>query len=68
MVLDAHRRPRFVEDVVRDLLGSLPERFPHVADSVLVRASTVSEESIHKYNVEANHEVTLGELRSSSDR
>jgi GTP cyclohydrolase IV len=68
LVLNAHRRPRFVEDVVRDLLASLPGRFPHVSDSVLVRASTVSEESIHKYNVEANHEVTLGELRSSAGR
>jgi GTP cyclohydrolase IV len=63
VVLRAHRHPKFVEDVLRDLLASLPERFPGVADSVHVRATTVSEESIHKYNVEASHRVTLGELR-----
>jgi GTP cyclohydrolase IV len=63
VVLDAHRRPRFVEDVLRDLLASLPERFPFVSDSVIARASTASEESIHKYNVEASHEVSFGELR-----
>ncbi len=63
VVLDAHRRPRFVEDVLRDLLASLPERFPRLPDSVRVRATTSSEESIHKYNVEAAHDATFGELR-----
>jgi len=63
VVLAAHRHPKFVEDVLRDLLGSLPERFRGVPDTTVVRASTVSEESIHKYNVEASHQVTLGELR-----
>ncbi len=66
VVLDAHRHPKFVEDVVRDLLASVPARFPTLPDSTLVRASTVSEESIHKYNVEAAHRLTLGELRRSS--
>jgi len=28
----------------------------------------VSEESIHKYNVEASHQVSLGELRHSDGR
>lgn len=63
VVLDAHRRPKFVEDVLRDLLASLPARFPQVPDEAIVRASTVSEESIHKYNVEASHRVALAELR-----
>ena len=66
VVLDAHRRPRFVEDVIRELLLSLPARFPHVPDPVAVRVSTVSEESIHKYNVEASHRTTFGELRRGS--
>ncbi|MGP8075542.1 MAG: GTP cyclohydrolase MptA [Thermoplasmata archaeon] len=67
VVLDAHRHPKFVEDVLRDLLASLPERFRNVPDTTLVRASTVSEESIHKYNVEASHQVTFGELRRSGN-
>ena len=66
VVLDAHRHPKFVEDVVRDLLASVPARFPALPDSTVVRASTVSEESIHKYNVEAAHRLTLGELRRTS--
>jgi GTP cyclohydrolase IV len=68
VVLTAHRHPKFVEDVLRDLLASIPERFPGLPDGTLVRANTVSEESIHKYNVEASHRLTLGELRRSADQ
>jgi GTP cyclohydrolase IV len=68
VVLAAHRHPKFVEDVLRDLLSSLPERFPSLPDGTVVRANTVSEESIHKYNVEASHRLSLGELRRSADR
>ncbi len=68
VVLDAHRHPKFVEDVLRDLLASLPERFPHASDATRVRASTVSEESIHKYNVEASHRISFGELRATPER
>jgi GTP cyclohydrolase IV len=67
VVLDAHRHPKFVEDVLRDLLASLPAAFPDLPDEVMVRASTISEESIHKYNVEASHRISLGELRRSAD-
>ena len=66
VVLAAHRHPKFVEDVLRDLLASLPSRFPQASDGVVVRASTLSEESIHKYNVEASHRVSLGELRQEA--
>ena len=68
VVLDAHRHPKFVEDVLRDLLASLPTRFPSLPDSVLVRAETTSEESIHKYNVEASHRISLRDLRRSASR
>jgi GTP cyclohydrolase IV len=67
VVLDAHRHPKFVEDVLRDLLASLPGAFPAVPDSVVVLAQTVSEESIHKYNVEASHRISFGELRHSPE-
>jgi GTP cyclohydrolase IV len=63
VVLDAHRSPKFVEDVVRDLLASLPDRFPNLPDAVVVQVQTVSEESIHKYNVEAAHHTSMGDLR-----
>ena len=65
VVLRAHRDPKFVEDVMRDLLASLPKRFPSLPDSVGVLAETWSEESIHKYDVVASHDTTLGELRQN---
>jgi len=68
VVINAHRHPKFVEDVLRDLLASLPSRFPGVSDDTVVRATTVSEESIHKFNVEASHQVTLGELRHTGGK
>ena len=68
VVLNAHRHPKFVEDVLRDLLASLPARFPDLPDSTFVRASTVSEESIHKFNVDASHQVPLGDLRRPGER
>ncbi len=67
LVLNAHRNPKFVEDVMRDLLADLPARFPEIPDHVVVRVGTVSEESIHKYNVESSHETTFGELRRPSE-
>jgi GTP cyclohydrolase IV len=67
VVLNAHRNPKFVEDVLRDLLASLPRLFPQVPDDVVAVASTTSEESIHKYNVEASHRISLGELRRSAE-
>ncbi len=66
VVLDAHRNPRFVEDVIRDLLADIPTRFPSLPDSVIVRAETVSEESIHKYDVRASHRTTLRDLRMAA--
>lgn len=66
LVLNAHRKPRFVEDVIRELLRLAVERFPHLPESVEVRAETQSEESIHKYDVRAEHRATLGELRHAS--
>ncbi|MCI4352934.1 MAG: GTP cyclohydrolase MptA [Thermoplasmata archaeon] len=66
MVIQAHRHPKFVEDVLRDLLRRVATGFEHVPDVAFVRARTVSEESIHKYNVVAAHQASLGELRHAS--
>lgn len=66
VVLNAHRNPKFVEDVVRDLLVSLPTRFPELPDPVGARAETTSEESIHKYDVVASHAATFGQLRQAA--
>jgi GTP cyclohydrolase-4 len=64
VVLRAHENPKFVEDVVRDILGKLLAKYRRLDDSVHVTVRSESEESIHKHNALAERVTTLGELRS----
>ena len=65
VVLNAHRNPKFVEDVVRDLLRKVVESYPDLPDEVAVSVRSESEESIHKHNAVAERITTMGELRRS---
>jgi TIGR00294 family protein len=65
VVINAHRNPKFVEDVVRDVLRRVVERYPKLPDDVMLTVISESEESIHKHNAFAERETTLGELRHS---
>lgn len=60
----AHRNPKFVEDVVRDVLDRLLKRYPKMPDATWVRVKSEAEESIHKHNALAERSTTFGELRS----
>ncbi len=60
----AHRNPKFVEDVVRDVLDRLLKRYPRMPDSTWVRVKSEAEESIHKHNALAERSTTFGELRA----
>ena len=64
VVVKAHRNPKFVEDVVREILGRVLERYQELPDDVLVTVRSESEESIHKHNAFAERVTTLGELRA----
>lgn len=66
VVLNAHRNPKFVEDVLRDVLAGVPSRFPELPAGTVVYAETRSEESIHKYDVTASHRASLDELRRAT--
>jgi GTP cyclohydrolase-4 len=59
----AHRNPKFVEDVVRDVLDRLLKRYPKMPDATWVRVKSEAEESIHKHNAFAERSTTFGELR-----
>ena len=59
----AHRNPKFVEDVVRDVLDRLLKRYPKMPHATWVRVKSDSEESIHKHNAFAERSTTFGELR-----
>jgi GTP cyclohydrolase-4 len=59
----AHRRPRFVEDSVREMVRGIAERFPELPDDSFIWAHQANFETIHTHDVEAERSGTLGEIR-----
>ncbi len=64
VVIDAHESPKFVEDVVRDILAKILVKYSDFPDEVHVEVRSESEESIHKHNAFAERVTTFGELRA----
>ncbi|MDR0791498.1 MAG: GTP cyclohydrolase MptA [Methanomassiliicoccaceae archaeon] len=64
VVINAHNNPKFVEDVVRDVLRRIVERYTELPDDVHLIVRSESEESIHKHNAFAERQTLLGELRN----
>src|SRR5437764_4895192 len=63
VVEKAHRRPRFVEDCVREMVRGVFQHFPKLDDRAFVSARQVNLETIHQHNVVAERFGTLGEVR-----
>ncbi len=63
VVMQAHENPKFVEDVVRDVLSKILEKYDDFPDSTHVEVKSESEESIHKHNALAERVTTFGKLR-----
>ena len=63
LVMQAHANPRFVEDVVREMLHGFSQKYAHLPDDTVVLARSEAEESIHKHNAYAERTARLGELR-----
>jgi len=64
VVEKAHRRPRFVEDCVREAVNAVVKRFGGLADDTFVMARQENLETIHQHNVVAERFGLLGELRT----
>jgi GTP cyclohydrolase I/GTP cyclohydrolase-4 len=63
VVEKAHRRPRFVEDCVREMVRGVIASFPRLAGPAFVEARQVNLETIHQHNVVAERFGTLEEVR-----
>jgi GTP cyclohydrolase-4 len=63
LTINAHMNPRFVEDVVREILNRILEKYGNLPDDVAVAVKSESEESIHKHNAFAERVTSLGDLR-----
>jgi GTP cyclohydrolase I/GTP cyclohydrolase-4 len=64
VVEKAHRRPRFVEDCVREMIRGVAQAYPGLDDRTFVSARQVNLETIHQHNVVAERFGTLGEIRA----
>jgi GTP cyclohydrolase-4 len=64
VVEKAHRRPRFVEDCVREMIHGVLATLPGLPDEAFVSAHQENLETIHAHNVAAERHGSLGELRS----
>ncbi len=64
LVVRAHEKPMFVEDVVREILDRVLERYGELGDDTHVVARSEASESIHKHNAYAERVTTLGQLRN----
>jgi GTP cyclohydrolase I/GTP cyclohydrolase-4 len=64
VVEKAHRRPRFVEDCVREMVAGVVREFPRLDGASFVSARQENLETIHQHNVVAERHGTLAELRS----
>jgi GTP cyclohydrolase I/GTP cyclohydrolase-4 len=63
VVEKAHRRPRFVEDCVREMIRGVVERLDFLTDEHFVSARQENLETIHQHNVQAERFGLMGELR-----
>ncbi len=63
VVEKAHRRPRFVEDCVREAIRGALGRYADLPDTVFLSARQENLETIHQHNVTAERTGLLGELR-----
>jgi GTP cyclohydrolase IV len=63
VVEKAHRRPRFVEDCVREMIRGVVDAFPGLDDRAFVSARQENLETIHQHNVVAERFGSLGEVR-----
>ena len=62
-VMNAHRKPVFVEDCVRNMMEKIVKKYSDFPDDTLITARQENQESIHRHNAYAEKITTLGELK-----
>ena len=62
VVEQAHRHPRFVEDVVREMVRRVAERYPELREGGFIHARQENLETIHRHSVVAERSGLLAEI------
>ncbi len=63
VVLYAHKKPGFVEDVIRTILQNVVFHFNSLPDETIIYTKQINYESIHQHNAVAEIRTTLSDLR-----
>ncbi len=63
-VMNAHKKPVFVEDCVRNMMEKVAKKYADFPDFISVTARQENQESIHRHNAFAEKTTTIGELKS----
>ena len=64
VVEKAHRKPRFVEDCVREMVAGVLAAFPDLPEEAFISARQENLETIHQHNVVAERFGDVGEIRA----
>ena len=62
-VMNAHRKPVFVEDCVRNMMEMIADKYSDFPDDTLITSRQENQESIHRHNAFAEKVTTMGELK-----
>ena len=62
-VMNAHRKPVFVEDCVRNMMEKIAIKYSDLPDDTLITARQENQESIHRHNAYPEKVTTLGDLK-----
>ncbi|RJS75516.1 GTP cyclohydrolase I FolE2 [Methanophagales archaeon] len=63
LVENAHKKPMFVEDCVREMAKRVVETFNMLPDDSIISIKQINEESIHQHDAVAERVASIGELR-----
>lgn len=63
VVMQAHKKPGFVEDCVRNMVEKIIRNYSHLPDDTMVTVRQINEESIHRHNAFAEKIATMNELK-----
>ena len=63
-VINAHKKPVFVEDCVRNMMEMIVQKYPNLPDDTLITSRQENQESINRHNAFAEKITTMGELKT----
>ena len=63
-VINAHKKPVFVEDCVRNMMEMIVQKYHDLPDDTLITSRQENQESIHRHNAFAEKITTMGELKT----